>query len=294
MRILFSGDQYPYSEYALRETIKLAKNTWADVTLLGIHPASSAKEAARVAVWPGELPVSKAVQAYREAFLSGWDKGESPYEVQEGRYEWIRVEDLRWEETKVLRGSKKDLRVRMRVGNPGREILAESREDESDLIVLGCTQGDRCVWAASTPVPQEVVNDALCSVLLVKEEQPVTRILACMDQGYISQESLEMINQMVAIHGADLELIGLSQNGDLNKAVYTRLIEVGDYYSDRDVNITTRLTDIADFEQFISKEIREDLLALWVGKRSLLNRFFARDWVGRFVSKCQASVLVMR
>ena len=103
-----------------------------------------------------------------------------------------------------------------------------------------------------------------------------------------------MINQMVAIHGADLELIGLSQNGDLNKAVYTRLIEVGDYYSDRDVNITTRLTDIADFEQFISKEIREDLLALWVGKRSLLNRFFARDWVGRFVSKCQASVLVMR
>jgi len=214
--------------------------------------------------------------------------------MQDGRYEWMRLKEGRWEETKVMRGSRKDFRVRMRIGNPGPETLAEVREDESDLIVLGCSKGDRCVWAASTPVPQEVVNESPCSVLLVKEEHPVRRILACLDQGYISQESLEMINQMVTIHGAELELIGLSQNGDMNKAVYTRLIEIGDYYSDREVNIKTRLTDVSDFERFISAEIREDLLALWVGKKSLLSRFFARDWVGRLVSKCQASVLVMR
>ena len=41
MRILFAGDEHPYSEYALKETIKLAKNTWADVTLLGIQGAVS-------------------------------------------------------------------------------------------------------------------------------------------------------------------------------------------------------------------------------------------------------------
>jgi nucleotide-binding universal stress UspA family protein len=294
MRILFAGDRHPYSEYALKETVKLAKNTWADVTLLGVEPASSPREAAKGAVWPADLPVSEALRGFREMFLNGWEKGESPYEMQDGRYEWILLKDGRWEETKVLRGSRKDFRVRMRMGNSAPEVLAEAGEDGSDLIVLGCTKGDRCVWAESRPVPQEVVDDSDCSVLLVKEEQPVTRILACLDQGYISQESLEMINQMVTIHGAQLELIGLSQNGDMNKAVYTRLIEIGDYYSDRQVEIKTRLTDVSDFELFISGEIREDLLALWVGKKSLLSRFFARDWVGRFVSKCQSSVLVMR
>lgn len=294
MRILFGGDQHAYSAYALKQTIKLARNTWADVTLLGLHPASVLRDAARVAGLPGDLPVSKALHSYRETFLGTWDNEESPYEVQDGRYEWIQLKDGRWEETKVLRGSKKDLRVRIRIGDPAAEILAEADEDGSDLIVLGCTKGERCIWAASTPVPQEVVNESRCSVLLVKEEQPVNRILACLDQGYISQESLEMINQMVTMHGAELELVGLSQNGDMNKAVYTRLIEIGDYYSDRDVTIRTRLTDISDFERFISEETRDDLLALWAGKKSLLSRFFARDWIGRFVSKCQTSVLVMK
>jgi hypothetical protein len=294
MRILFAGDQHPYSEFALKETVKMAQNTWADVTLVGIHATASAKEKTKTGVWPVDLPVSEAMRGYRETFLNGWIKAESPYDVQDGRYEWIMVENGRWEEAKVLRGSRKEFRVRLRIGNPAQEILEEAGADGSDLIVIGCTKGENCVWADARPVPQDVVNDADCSVLLVKEEQPVTRILACLDQGYISQESLEMINQMVTIHGARLELVGLSQNGDMDKTVYTRLIEIGDYYNDREIDITTRLTEVADFERSITAELGNDLLALWVGKRSLLSRFFSRDWVGRFVSKCKSSVLVMR
>lgn len=294
MRILFAGDEHPYSEYALNETAKLAMNTWADVTLLGLDSVSSGKDQGKSSVHPSELPVSKALRKYREAFLNNWPERDSPYEIQSGRYEWILVDGNRWEDTKVFQGSKKDFKIRMRTGNPMQEILAESRDDDADLIVLGCPKGGACDWAGAKPVPQEIVNAADCSVLLVKEEQPVTRILACLDQGYISQESLEMINQMLTIHGAKLELIGLSQNGDMNKSVYTRLIEVGDYYSDRNVDIKTSLTEVSEFERFISGELKQDLLALWVGKKSLLSTFFARDWVGRFVSKCQSSVLVMR
>jgi hypothetical protein len=51
---------------------------------------------------------------------------------------------------------------------------------------------------------------------------------------------------------------------------------------------------VAEFENLIAREIREDLLALWLGRKSLLDRFFPRDWVGRFVSRCRTSVLVMR
>jgi nucleotide-binding universal stress UspA family protein len=294
MRILFAGDEQPYSEYALKESAKLAMNTWADVTLLGLNALSSAKDRGQPSAHPAELPVSKALRRYRETFLSSWPERDSPYEIQSGKYEWISIDNGRWEDTKIFHGSKKDFKVRMRSGSPAQEILSESRDDGSDLIVLGCSKGEECVWTGFKPVPQDIVDAADCSVLLVKEEHPVNRILACLDQGYISQESLEMINQMVTIHGARLELIGLSRNGDMNKSVYTRLIEVGDYYSDREVDIKTSLTDVADFERFISGELKQDLLALWVGKRSLLSTFFARGWVGRFVSKCQSSVLVMR
>jgi len=294
MRILFAGDEHPYSEYALKETIKLAANTWADVTLLGLQAGGSAKVSRHAESWPGALTVGNAMRRYRETFLGSWPKGESPYETQEPRYEWLPLKEGLWEEVKIMRESRKEFRVRLRIGNPGAEVLAEARESGSDLIVLGASKGDMCVWEPAIPVPQEIVNDADCSVFIVKEEQPVNRILACLDQGYISQESLEMINQMITIHGAELELIGLSQNGDMNKAVYTRLIEIGDYYSDREVNITTKLTEVSDFEQFISSEVKDDLLALWVGKKSVLSRFFARDWIGRFVSKSRSSVLVMR
>ena len=103
--------------------------------------------------------------------------------------------------------------------------MAEARDEETDLLILGCTKGQECLWQEAA-VPQKVVSDADCSVLLVKEEQPLNRILACLDQSYISQESLGMINQMATIHQAAVELIGLSQSGDMKKDVYRRLIEI--------------------------------------------------------------------
>jgi hypothetical protein len=294
MRILFAGDEHPYSEYALRQTVKLAMNTWADVTLLGVQSASAGKGDGGSMPWPADLPISTALRHYREVFLGSWNSNESPYETQDGRYEWIPLKNGFWEEAKVLRARKKDFKVHMRIGAPAAEVLGESAEEGADLIVLGCTGDSGSTWTDFPKVPQDVVNDADCSVLLVKEEQPVTRILACLDQGYISQESLETINQMVTIHGASLELIGLSQEGGMDKTVYTRLIEIGDYYSDRNVKVETRLAEVADFERFIGEELRQDLLALWVGKKSLLSRFFPRNWVGNFVSKSRTSVLVMR
>jgi nucleotide-binding universal stress UspA family protein len=289
MKILFAGDEHPYSAYALQEVVRLALNTWADVTLLAV---SSEPEGFGTAM--SDQPLALALHRYREAFLQGAAEEGSPYALGEWRYEWVPLGGGLWEELLVKRGVKKDLKVRLRRGNAAQEILAEAQAEENDLIVLGGTGGGQCLWQGAAPVPQRVVNDADCSVLLVKEAQPITRILACLDQSYISQDSLEMINQMATIHGAQLELIGLSGEGGLKKDVYRRLIEIGDYYEDRQIKVSTRLAEIAEFESLIGQELQQDLLALWMGKKSLLERFFPRDWAGRFVSKCQGSVLVMR
>ncbi len=290
MKILFAGDEHPYSAYALKEVIRLALNTWADVTLLAVSPGVPEGYGAL----PPDQPLPQALHGYRQAFLKGADEEGSPYVLGKWQYEWVPLKSGLWEEMLINRGVKKDLKVRLRSGSVAPEILAEAKEEESDLIVLGCTKGGQCIWQGSAPVPQRVVNDADCSVLLVKEEQPITRIMACLDQSYISQDSLEMINQVATMHGAQLELIGLSQEGGMKKDVYRRLIEIGDYYEDRQIKVSTRLAEIAEFESLIDQELKQDLLALWMGKKSLLDRFFPRDWAGRFVSKCQTSVLVMR
>ncbi|MEJ2093205.1 MAG: universal stress protein [Syntrophobacterales bacterium] len=287
MKILFAGDEHPYSEYALKEVVRLAMNTWSDVTMLAVAPGETATP-------QPHLPLIQTLQGYRDLFLKSSEAEGSPYARKQWRHEWLPLKTGVWEELLVCRGDKRDVRVCFRAGNVAQEIVTEAKLEETDLLVLGCTKGKECLWQKAEPVPRRVVNDADCSVLLVKEEQPLNRILACLDQSYISQESLEMINQMATIHQAAVELIGLSQSGDMKKDVYRRLIEIGDYYEDRQIKVSTQLTDIADFESFISHELQQDLLALWIGRKSLLDRFYPRDWVGRFVSKCQTSVLVMR
>jgi len=295
MKILFAGDEHPYSAFALKEAIRLALNTWADVTLLAVSPAPALQGSQGSGALAPDQPLIRALNSYRETFLKTAEQEESPYALEKWQYEWIPLKSGTWEELLVKRGVKRDLKVLLRSGNEAQEILAQAREEESDLIILGCTGGGQCIWQGAAPVPQQVVNDAGCSVLLVKEEQPISRILACLDQSYISQDSLEMINQMATIHKAELGLVGLSQEGGMKKDVYRRLIEIGDYYEDRQIKVSTRLTEIAEFESFIGdQELKQDLLALWMGKKSLLDRFFPRDWAGRFVSKCRTSVLVMR
>ena len=292
MRILVAVDENPYSDFAVHEAAKLAINTWADVTLFGVRTTLSAK--GEDDPWPLNHPLNQALHRYREDFLKSGDGEESPYAMKNWDYQWIPVKNGLWEEMLVCRSAKKDLKVRLRAGNIAQEILVEAREEEADLIVLGCTKGGQCHWEGPAAVPQGVLNEAECSVLLVKEEQPITGILACLDQSYISQDSLEMINQMATLHGAKLELIGLSQEGAMKKDVYRRLIEIGDYYEDRQIEVKTTLTEISEFESFVAQELKQNLLALWMGKKSLLDRFFPRDWVGRFASKCQTSVLIMR
>jgi hypothetical protein len=292
---LFAGDEQHYSEFAMKEVVRLAMNTWADVTFLGVVSAGLGAEAATAG---GEAlsrqPLSQALSNYRETFLSAWGNDSSPYSLKEPHYEWVSFKNSQWEQLRISRGVKKDLKVRLRIGDIANEILTEARDEAVDLIVLGCTKGERCLWQGELTVPQKVANDASCSVLLVKEDQPTSRILACLDQTSVSQESLEMINQMATIHKAQLQLIGLTKEGGMKTDAYTRLIELGDYYSDRRIPVATKLVEVPDFSNSLAQETQKDLLALWMGKKSLLDRFVPRGWVEELISTSPTSVLVLR
>ncbi|RLB20858.1 MAG: hypothetical protein DRG71_09165, partial [Deltaproteobacteria bacterium] len=75
MRILVALDTNPYSKYVVHEVAKLAMNTWADVTLLGVEakrPASSVNGVQSLR----DLPIVRKLREFREEFL-GYFKDES-------------------------------------------------------------------------------------------------------------------------------------------------------------------------------------------------------------------------
>jgi nucleotide-binding universal stress UspA family protein len=292
MRILFAADEHPYSAHALKKVIELARHTWADVTLLSVLPSQSALQGD--SMLPSQDPQVLALRRYREEFLNALGGSDSPYAQDRWDHEWIPLRNGSWEDIKVCRGAKKDVKTRIRAGNADTEILNEADKDGSGLIVLGCSKGGQCEWKESAATPRKVAGNAACSVLLAQEDKTIQRILACIDQISVSQESLEMINQLVSIHDAQLELVGMTQDGGAKSEAYTRLIQIGDYFSDKGIPVNARLAEQSTFESVISTNTGQDLLAFWMGKKSLLNRLFPRDWVERFVGVCQTSVLVLR
>lgn len=288
MKILFAADTHPYSAHALEVLSQLAENTWADVTILGVASDSRTPEPMK------ENPLAEALAQYREKFLQHWPDNACPYTPEQLRYQWIEIGKGLWQQLLVSSGGRKDLAIRVRFGDPYTELVTATRSERSDLVVLGCTGGAQCVWADSPNVPQKLVDGSDCSILLVKEAQPVKTVYACFDESNVSQESLEMINQVASAYEAQLQIVGLTKSGGINAQVYSWLDVVYYYYKKKGLQVSQRLVEIAEFEAFINHEVEEGLLALWLGKKALLSRFFKKKSVGRFVQSSRSSVLVLR
>lgn len=297
MKILVAVDQNSYSAYAVDEVARLAKNTLANVTLLGVVSRKGAKgelqgkTSTRKSL---EHPLVEALRKYREDFLSRFGGEDSPYVHTEFAYELVEVRRGVWEDLRVCRSARKSLKARMRVGDPVKEILAESQEDDSDLIVLGCSKKQMCVWQDGARVPQKIVNDAACSVLVAKEKKKVNKVVCCLDQDKTSQQSLEMINQMVTLHQADLEIVGITEGEGLKTDVEKKMSRILDYYVERQINPFIKLVPLASLESFVSQEAQGSLVALWMGKKSILEKVFPRNKVNRLITATRSSVLMLR
>ncbi|MCJ7538392.1 MAG: universal stress protein [Desulfobacterales bacterium] len=293
MRILVAVDQHPYSAHVVKDVAKLAGNTWADVTLLGIGPKmtnidSPSNKSGK------KNPLSKTLQNYRRSFLKHFEKEESPYEKRTCKHEFIEVKRGIWEESYVCRGARKDLKIVLRSGNPVKEILAQSHEDDSDLIVMGCDKDGDCQWEGTVNLPQKIANNAACSVLIIKEEKKIRKIACCLDQENISQKSIEMINQMVTLYQTELEIVGLTDGSTLKPLVEKNLDAILKYYKARQIKSWIKLVDTTSLELFISLEARRSMMALWMGGQSILTKMFPRGKVNKLIQGSKSSVLLLR
>lgn len=297
MRILVALDQHAYSNTAVKEAAKLALNTWADVTLMGVCPKTAYKGRQSKKNSDQKVPHHAIVQAlrnYREDFLDCFQGKDSPYSIKPSGNELIAIQKDVWEELPKDQGAIKDLKIRIRQENPAKAILAESLEEGSDLIVIGCDKDTKCLWEGAAKVPQKIANKAGCSVLVVKAETTANKVVCCLDHDKISQESLEMINQMVTFHQAELEIIGLTNGEGLRVEVERKVGAILQYYTARKLMPMIQLVETSDLEAYVSQEAQRNLMALWMGEKSILEKIFPPKKVDKLIRTSRSSVLILR
>lgn len=289
MRILLALDNQAYSADIISEVAKLAANTWADITMLGIQTSGSDSNL--------DQSLANTLLGYRKQFLTQFAEKDCPYSAASGKMNFTSSKDG-WQILGVTTANKsKVLHLKVRKGNAIKEILAEAEEQGCDLIILGCSNGTDCQWHGETlNFPHKIARKANCSVLLIKDQRPTKTIISCLDKSLIQQESLELINQIVTLHDADLKIIGLTGPKGLTQKEDTekQMADILKYYTDRKINAWVKLVEKEALEEYISQASNEGMIALWMGKKSIIGKILSSSLIEKLVASSQSSFLLLR
>ena len=177
----------------------------------------------------------------------------------------------------------------------GKQIVAAAKEVGSDLVIIGGGEPG-CEWQGELSVPLRVAEDAPCSVLLIKHNKKIDKIISILDQSVVSQDSMEMVNQLVTLHSAGLKIVGVkekktSQEGSIEKT----MVDLMKYYNDRKINAWVKLLNSKDVQSYVTTSSREGIVALWMGgKQSFLKKLFSRTMVDKLLETTQSSLLILR
>ncbi len=290
MKILIAVDQGLYSDHAVLEGARIAKNTWANVTILGVK--SSSQKADQTDETDALIKYAKD---YRQQFLKFFKKDYCPYPKHVDDYELIEKTPGVYVDSPVLESAQKELKTVVRTGNPVKEIFAEANEGDYDLIIIGCSGTNECVWENDPLIPQRIVNDASCSVLVAKDIKQVKKIICCLDHNQVSQESIEMINQLVTFHDAELEIVGIAEGDSLKDKVENKIKSILKYYTAKHIATPEiEVVSASAFESFISARQETAMLALWMEKRSFLAKIFSKTQVTKLIKESHYSVMILR
>ena len=283
MRILVPVDNQPYSVHVVRQVAALASNTWANVTLLSVGPEAAVADMAAL------------LYSYRGEFLDRFSDADLLYGARASEYKLTEegkgVITLDFPE----QPGRKALDLRIRAGVPGREILAEAEDAGADLIVIGCDPGGGCRWPADDNVPGKIVKNASCPVLVIKENKQPQMIVCCLDHDTVTQASIELINQLVTLYQAELEIIGVTdETTGLRTDVDRRMARILAYYTSRNIKAWVRLVEAPSLKAFIDQSAEKNLVAVWTGKHSFLDKIFSRQHIEDLATTSSSSVLILR
>ncbi len=267
MRIILALDEHGYSADAIAQMARLGENTWADITMLcTVHKL---------------MDGDAIVKSYLKDFLKFVDRDISPYsQTAPG--------------SAGNNGIQKKIITKVSRDNPVKAILDQADIDNADLIAMGCNTKDEYTWKNNGDVPLKVARAAKCSVLVMKKDKKINKVLCCLDHDNISQESLEMVNQMVTLFDAGLDIVVLTKDDVVKENIEKKLAWLINYYSARKIFPCIELVELRHLEAFVARRARWGLMAMWMGKKSILERVFSGNKLSRLLKANESSVLLLR
>ncbi len=281
MKILVALDTKEYSKNILKDVARLAKNTWADLIFLGIQGKKS-KE-----------PDSELVQTlfkYQQDVFNYFSPDDLPYKALE-------TPTLEPAGKGIWSASSKGMKsftIRIDSSNTAKQIVAAAADTACDLIVMGCSGKLGCEWEGEMSVPLRVAEDAPCSVLVIKEPRSPKEIVSILDQSTVSQDSLELINQLVTLHEAGLKIVSLKDSKGSKGDEEKKIVELLRYYNDREISAWVKLLDSMALKDYVATSSSEAIVALWMGKKSLIRKLFSQSLVDKLLENTRSSVLILR
>ena len=281
MKMLLVVDKERYSDDAALEAAQIAANTWAEVTVLGLQEQGAVELDAKL--------VERLV-SFQRAFL---DFEGAPY--RSGPLEEaIKLRPDLWELSFAPPGGRKPLRIVVRRGKFLDEIMKQVKEDETDFLVLGLPSREEFQWAGYVNLPYKVASKAPCNVLLVKRKDAPKSVVCCLDHDYVSQESLELINQFVTIHDAELTIVGIAPPKGLKENVEEKMDQILQYYVGLGIRTWVKLVDEASLGGFVAEASRRSIVGLWMGKKSFLKELFAKDRLEELIDAARSLLLILK
>lgn len=284
MKILVALDAKEYSKNILKEVARLAQNTLADIIFLGVRDSGGAQK-------PQSLMTNTLIK-YRHDVCNYFNPEELPYGELPSE-EFSRLEQGDW----VLSSKgMKEFTLRISSGSVARQVVTVAAEMECDLVILGCSGKLGCEWDGEMNVPLRIAKDASCSVLVIKQPKRSDQIVSILDQSIVSQDSLELVNQLVTLHEAGLKIVGVKEKmaGSKQDEMEKRMIELIRYYNERGIDAWVKLIGGSEVKEYVTVSSREAIVALWLGKQSLLKKLFSLGMVDKLLENTRSSLLILR
>ena len=282
MKILVALDGKKYSRNIVKDVARLAENTLADIVFFGVQGKGA----------DARQGLQEVLQAYQEDVYSYFSEDELPYGDFAGK-SWM---DGAAGGCSMSAKGVKTFTLSIGTGGIAKQVVQAAGELECDLVILGGDDEFGCEWAGEMNVPLRIAEDAPCSVLVIKKSGNASQIVSILDQSVVRQDALEMVNQLVTLHEADLRIVGVKEKSESqNEGVEQRMVELLKYYNERKVNGWVTLIDSEKVKKYVTSSSAESIVALWMGdKKSLIKRLFSRSMVDKLLVTSRSSVLVLR
>ncbi len=281
MRLVVVLHRDKSTSLALAEAAHLAQALQPDMTLVGVAaPGGSQRE------WLEILRESRR-ELLREM------GGAIVYPADETCYKLVRPRAGLWEERPETTNGHRELILKLRVGLPGRQVLAELAEGGADLVLVGAN-GHEQLWEPGYRIGMKLVRKGGAAVMVVKGGlRWPGQIVWCVGSTSFSAQVKNLIKTLVELYKVGLDVVGIGDAGQLRAKLKEDFGELWSWYASRSLPLWVEELPTAMVEDFLKEQVRRGIVILDMSRHSPFSRIVSPRFLNELLHKAKAPVVIL-